>query len=149
MSTRIELYFREFPVPQLAAKGVDIRVIRLFVDVRFRTHSGWTEPYSALLDTGSPILVVPLKVWSECLVNLDTDYVMRGIVPKEECSLPVLVGKIPCVLADRKGQSEELTVNAYFTLSDEVPLVVGFNGLLEKFKLCMDYSVKKAYLEPR
>jgi hypothetical protein len=68
-------------------------------------------------------------------------------VPREECALPIVIGDISCVLVDREGQSEELQISAYLALTDDVPLVIGFWDLLERFKLCMDYRNKEAYLE--
>jgi hypothetical protein len=92
---------------ELAARGANSHIIRLFVDVQFKTRDGWTEPYPAILDTGSHATLIPFKVWSECLIDFITDYIVRGIVPKEECFLPVMIGDISCVLVDRERQSEE------------------------------------------
>ena len=147
MSTKIKLYFKEFPSPELMARGVSIRSIRLFAEIRFKTHDGWTNPYSAILDTGAPACVIPFKIWSRCEVNLLADYTLRGIIPKEECSLPVLVGKLVCVLVDRERESDEFSIRAYLTLTDEVPLMLGFDGLLEETRLCMNYQQKEAFLE--
>ena len=72
---------------------------------------------------------------------------VRGVVPKEECALPILIGDISCVFADRDRQSEELKISAYLALTDDIPLVIGFWDLLEKFRLIMDYRSKEAYLE--
>jgi hypothetical protein len=38
-------------------------------------------------------------------------------------------------------------ISAYLALTDDVPLVIGFWGILERFKLCMDYRNKEAHLE--
>ncbi|MBM3236972.1 hypothetical protein FJZ31_11835 [Candidatus Poribacteria bacterium] len=154
----IKLYFKEFYDSELAAKGANSYIIRLFVDVfassavyfvnrQFKTRDGWTEPYPAILDTGAHATLIPFKIWSECLVNFTADYVVRGIVPKEECFLPVMIGDISCVLVDRERQSEEFKISAYLALTNDVPFVIGFWDLLEKFKLCMDYRKKESYLE--
>lgn len=143
----IKLYFKEFYDLDLIAKGAKSHIIRLFVDVQFKTRDGWTEPYSAILDTGAHAALIPFKVWGECLVNFTAEHVVRGVVPKEECSLPILIGDISCVLVDRERQTEELKISAYLALTDDVPLLIGFWDLLERFKLCMDYRSKEAYLE--
>ena len=143
----IKLNFREFHDIDLIEKGAKSLIIRLFVDVRFRTRDGWTMPYSAILDTGAHATLIPFRIWSKCPVNVTTDHVVRGVVPKEECALPILIGDISCVLADRDRQSEELKISAYLALTDDIPLVIGFWDLLEKFRLIMDYRSKEAYLE--
>ncbi|MFC1713445.1 hypothetical protein ACFL6S_07255 [Candidatus Poribacteria bacterium] len=143
----IKLYFKEFHDLDLIAKGAKSHIIRLFIDVRFRTRDGWTKPYPAILDTGAHATLIPFRIWSKCPVSITTDHVVRGVVPKEECSLPILIGDISCVLTDREQQSEELMISAYLALTDEIPLVVGFWDLLEKFKIYMDYRSKEAYLE--
>ena len=132
---------------ELAARGANSHIIRLFVDVRFRTRDGWTKPYSAILDTGAHASFIPFKIWSRCPVNFTAEYIVRGIVPKEECFLPVMIGDISCILVDRERQSEELKISAYLALTDDVPFVIGFWDLLERFKLCMDYRNKEAYLD--
>ena len=143
----IKLYFKEFYDLELVAKGVKSNIIRLFVDVRFRTRDDWTRPYPAILDTGAHVSLIPFRIWSKCTVNFAAEHVVRGVVPKEECSLPILIGDISCALVDRERQSEELKINAYLALTDGVPLVLGFWDLLERFKLYMDYCSKEAHLE--
>ncbi len=143
----IKLYFREFHDLDLVAKGAKSHIIRVFVDVRFKTRDGWTNPYPAILDTGAHASLIPFRIWNKCPVNVTTDHVVRGVVPKKECAMPILIGDISCVLVDREQQSEELTISAYLALTDDIPLIVGFWDLLEKFKICMDYRSKEAYLE--
>ncbi len=143
----IKLYFKEFCDSELATRGANSHIIRLFVDVRFRMRDGWTKPYPAILDTGAHASLIPFKIWSKCLISIAADYIVRGVVPKEECALPVLIGDIFCVLVDRERRSEELKISAYLAHTDDVPFVIGFWDLLERFKLCMDYRNREAYLE--
>ncbi len=143
----INLYFREFNDLDLFAKGAKSNIIRLFVDARFKTSNGWTDPYPAIVDTGAHITIIPFNIWNECLVNLTTEYVVRGLVPKRECTLPILIGNIICALVDKEKQTEGFEIQAYLAHTNNVPLIVGFCDLLEKFKVYMDYSNKKAYIE--
>ena len=143
----IKLYFKEFHDLELIEKGAKSHIIRLFVDVQFKTRDGWTEPYPAILDTGAHATLIPFKVWTECLVKFTAQHIVRGVVPREECSIPILIGDISCILVDKQRRSEELEISAYLALTDDVPLVIGFWDLLERFKLCMDYRNKEAYLE--
>lgn len=146
MSTRISLYFKEFENHDLAEKGIVCSTIRLFGQLRLKTRVGWSDPYIAILDTGAPTCILPFRIWSECEVELLGDYVLRGVVPKEECSLPVLIGKVRCVLADNERESDELSIVAYLAFSNDIPLLIGFEGLLERAALTMNYSTGKAFL---
>ena len=149
MSTRINLFFKEFKNPNLVEKGVVFPAIRLFGRVQFKTRDGWTDAYVAIVDTGAPTWVLPFKVWSECEVELLTDHTLRGVVPKEECSLPILVGKITCILVDKERESAEFDVITYLAMTNDVPLLIGFQGLLERATLRVDYQSREAFLKIR
>ena len=143
----IKLYFKEFHDLDLIAKGAKSHIIRLFADMRFRMQDGWTKPYPAILDTGAHTTLIPFRIWNRCPVSITADHVVRGVVPRKECSMPILIGDISCALVDREQQSDELTISAYLALTDDIPLVIGFWDLLERFQLHMNYSIKEAYLE--
>lgn len=99
MSTkRISLHFRKFDNPDLV--DLDIGIIRLFCEAAFVSKEGYTDSYSAILDTGAPVSVIPYQIWSMVEVNEIRDYAIRGVVPKRECSLPVTIGEISCILLD-------------------------------------------------
>ncbi|MFQ6056126.1 MAG: hypothetical protein ACE5KT_12665 [Methanosarcinales archaeon] len=70
-SEKIELYFDQDIDPDLENK---IRgkghIIRLYCDVMFRTQNGWTEPYTAIVDSGAHISVIPRRIWSKSKVNI-------------------------------------------------------------------------------
>ena len=75
---------------------------------------------------------------------------MRGIVPREECKVPVDIGKIHCVLLDEEGnRTKEMNVYAFLAFSDFIPIVFGFKLLLEYFKICFDCEEDNAWLEEK
>ena len=79
-----------------------------------------------------------------------TGYSMRGIVPREECKVPVDIGKIHCVLLDEEGnRTKEMNVYAFLAFSDFIPIVFGFKLLLEYFKICFDCEEDNAWLEEK
>ena len=81
---------------------------------------------------------------------LATGYSMRGIVPREECKLPVDIGKIHCVLLDEEGnRTSEMNVYAFLAFSDFIPIVLGFKLLLERFKICFECDDCRAWLEEK
>jgi predicted aspartyl protease len=146
MSTkRIKLYFCKFENPDLVE--VDIGVIRLFCEVAFVTEEGYTDSYSAVLDTGAPVSVIPYQIWSMLKVKKIKDYAIRGIVPKKECSLPVTIGEVSCILLDKEERTRRMKVKAYLAHSNEVPLIIGFKDLLDRFGIYLDFKKNFAYLE--
>ena len=146
MSTKqIWLHFQRFDNPDLV--DIDIRIIRLFCEVAFVSGGGYTDSYSAILDTGAPVSVIPYQLWSMLEVNKIKDYAVRGIVPKPECSLPVTIGEVSFVLLDREQSTKRIKVKSYLAHSNEVPLIIGFKDLLDKFGLYLDYRRNLAYIE--
>ncbi len=76
------------------------------------------------------------------------DFEIQGLALKPECKIPAIVGKLKCVVRDRKGNcSRMLEIRALLALTDEVPLILGFKDLLSEFKVCFNYQKREAYLE--
>jgi len=46
----------------LLSVGISIRLIRLIASLRLKTAESWTDPYKAIIDTGSPITLIPKHV---------------------------------------------------------------------------------------
>lgn len=91
---------------------------------------------------------IPFYVWKEVPVERLGQYEIEGISPKPECKVPALVGKITCMVTDEEGSKRaSVKIHTYLVLIDEIPLVIGFRGLLEKFKVCFDYETREAYIE--
>lgn len=75
-------------------------------------------------------------------------YKMFGITKKEECSIPVDIGKITCIIVDDSGnQTKELNIFAFLAQTDKIPLILGFKDLLEKFNFVFNFNKNIAYLE--
>lgn len=140
MSTKIGLWLENFPNPALEARLPDIgEFTRLFCYIRFKMHSVWSDSLRTIVDTGAPVSLIPLDVWSEAEKEILTDFEIGGINPRQECTLPVLVGKIKVMLTDEKGnQSKELEILSYFAMTNKAPLLIGFKNLLCEFKMNID-----------
>lgn len=148
MSIKIDLDFTKTLDIDLLEKGVKIWLIRIVAQVCFKTKdTNWTRPYEAIIDTGAPVSLIPLTIWQEIDTKIFADYKISGIVPKSECSLPVKVGNVTCIIVDKKASTKDLTINAYLTLTDRVPLILGFYDLFTNLKLVSDYKSKIAYIE--
>jgi hypothetical protein len=140
MSIKIGLWLENFPNPALEIKSPGIGdFTRLFCYIRFKTNTGWSDSMQAIVDTGAPVSLIPLDVWSEAETEILTDFEIGGINPRQECTLPVLVGKIKCMLVDEnREQSKELEIPSYFATTNKVPLLIGFKNLLCGFKMNVD-----------
>lgn len=146
MSTKIHLYFKKYVLPSYEDLG--IFAIRLLCDVTFKASElGYTEIYPAVVDTGAPISLIPMRIWQQCEAKRIRDSVIRGVVPHEECSLPVTLAEVTCRLLDQESQTGDLVIKAHLAPTDAVPLIIGFRDLLEYMKLYADCRQGAAYLQ--
>ena len=65
MSIKIDLEFENRLDSDLLSVGISIRLIRLIASLRLKTAEAWTDPYKAIIDTGSPITLIPKYVWEK------------------------------------------------------------------------------------
>mgnify|MGYP002397160954 CR=1 FL=1 len=123
-------------------------LLRILCDVRFKTPNSWTEAEYAILDTGAHTSLLPLSLWKELDAQIVTDYFVRGLVPKEECKIDVKVGWVKGKIVDKEGNSTpETRFRAFLALTDNIPLIVGFKDLLERYHIDIDATTHKAYIE--
>ena len=69
MSIRIDLEFETKPDLELLSAGISMRLIRPIASLRLKTSTGWTNPHKAIIDTGSPITLIPKHVWEEITIK--------------------------------------------------------------------------------
>ncbi len=84
MSTKINLFFREFKSSDIEKCISNYKLIRLMCKLRFRTHTGWTPPRKAIVDTGAHISTLPFSLWKSLDVEVVGESRLRGIIPKKE-----------------------------------------------------------------
>lgn len=145
---RVELFFRLLQDVQLEKKDID--VIRLLTRIQFKTAKGWSDQYSAIVDTGAYMSLIPLSIWKEAEYTQLGKHEVRGIVPRPECTLPVIVGRLECRLVDNEGQrTKPLEIKAFLASTDKVSLILGFKDLLAKFAHHFDYRTDTAYIDTR
>ncbi|MGQ9628627.1 MAG: hypothetical protein ACUVV0_17205, partial [Anaerolineae bacterium] len=128
MSTRINLFIEKLPM-RSPVKGTE--AIRILCGVTFRTIGGYTHVEYGIIDTGSPISIIPLRIWSFSKARTLGDYEISGLVDKEECRLAVSYGQITCRLFDDENISPELEIHADFAYTDRLPIILGLKDLLE------------------
>ena len=145
----IHLFFETIHVP-LEGRAASLTVIRLKCLVSFLKQDGkWSKLHAAIIDTGAHTSVLPEKVWKVADRKVILDYELRGINPKPECAIPAQLAEITCVLHDYWGNySGDLLMPSLLAQSNEVPLILGFAGLLSKFEVRFNYQTESAYLLP-
>ena len=148
MSTKIYLYFKSYPDLELIEQNVVLEHTRLFVDVEFLQKDGnWSNVRPALIDTGSPVSLIPLEIWQNSPVNFRGMTRIGGLVRKEQCTLDVKIGDIPLRFLDKENITETLTPTAYLATVDKVPLIIGFESLLKAADVHFSFSKNEAYME--
>jgi hypothetical protein len=146
MSSRIELFF--ITKPEDTEQEYAVPSIRLMAYVKFATLDGLTEFYPAMVDTGSPISVVPFKIWARCSVKLFGPDRLASFSDNPECEIPVQAGEIRLVVQDRLGaRTDELVVRADLCDTSEVPLILGMHDVLARGVLHADYPRSQVWFE--
>ena len=69
-------------------------------------------------------------------------------MPKKECKIDVKVGWVTGKIVDKQGNAtHETKFRAFLASVDNIPLIVGFKDLLDKFKLTINPIDRIGYLE--
>lgn len=144
---RIKLYFEIFRDKNIEKKIKNFDIIRLKCRVLFKKEERWSDLYPAIIDTGAHTSVIPFSIWKNIQHIEITNHKIMGLSKKEESSVPVIIGKITCVITDGENQTNELETYAFLALTDNVPIIIGFKDLLSKFSVYFDYKKKEAFME--
>ena len=146
MSTKIRLHWRTALDPQHLRHGIHLRVIRLFAPVSFRESEGWSDPYYAIVDTGSPFSVLPKTIWEKFpQIDFLSELVpLRGL---GQGTLMATLAKIELTFLDTRKDLVTLSIKAYLAEDDAVPLLFGIEDLLTSARLVCDYPNSKAFLQ--
>ncbi|MCI0694634.1 hypothetical protein L0337_21830 [candidate division KSB1 bacterium] len=76
MSTKVRLYWKTKLDRLHLANGVHVRIIRLYVPVSFKEAADWSDPVNAIIDIGSPLTVLPKRVW-QTMQNIEYLFIRR------------------------------------------------------------------------
>jgi len=143
----IKLFFETLKSRELEAKAGGIEIVRLRGYVQFEKMSGEFSIHDALIDTGAFISLIPFSIWKDADVKRLGNHSVGGINQKQECTIPVIIGKIDVRLIDEENQTEKTNIHAYLALTDEIPLIIGFKDVLSSFRICFDYTKDAAWIE--
>jgi hypothetical protein len=131
MSTRINLYFKSYPDLDLIAQNIVLAHTRVFADVEFAQKDGtWSNFRPAIVDTGSPVSLIPHEIWECCPVHITGQATIGGLVRRNECRLDVLVGTLTLRFRDHAQVTASITATVYLARINAVPLIIGFESLL-------------------
>jgi hypothetical protein len=145
---RVELYFETLFDPELKAKVEDLEIVRLKTLALFERLDDVTDIRDAIVDTGAFVSLIPQSIWKHLRTVKISEHEVAGLSPKPECAIPVIIGKVNCVLLDKNGNTTQpMEIYAYFAKTDKVPLIIGFKDLLTKFTVYFDYGTRDAYVE--
>lgn len=134
-----------FEVPDSKTK-LDFVRIKCLIGFKEKDGVGYRLA-EGIVDTGAYVTVIPKGLSERIDKQITGSYKMKGLNSRDECSIPVVVGKTKCVLFDKSANtSEELEIACYFAHSDEIPVIIGFADILTKFKINIDYPNKNAFL---
>ena len=120
---------------------------RLWARVQFHGPTGWTDYHMAIVDTGAPYSLIPASLWPTVRAERLKDIPVRGIVPGKGAELDASLAKVRIRLLDEKRISPRLTLWAMLTKTDQVPLILGWSGCLDRASLVLDAPHHRAWLE--
>jgi hypothetical protein len=146
MSTKVRLYWKTDFDPAHLTNGIHVRIIRLYVPVSFRETTEWSDPVNAIIDLGSPLTVLPRRIW-QTMQNIPY---LSGVVPLGGIGHGTVLARLAKIeLAFLSTQKEivECTIKAYLAEDDAVPLLLGIEDLITDARLLCDYPKSKAFLQ--
>jgi len=150
ISTRINLEInREIRDKKLEKKLSSLEPItRIKTRIQFKTKSGYSNKWSAIIDTGAHTSILPFHVWKDIEIEVLCEHKIYGLIPKKECGIPVLIANIKGFLLDEFGnKTKELKFLSCLAYNDDIDILLGFRDLLNNLKLFIDVQNDKAYLE--
>lgn len=119
---------------------------RVRARVRFQQGAGWSEPHAAILDTGAPYSLLPASLWPTLRTERLIDTPVRGIVPGQHAELEAVLARVSGQLLDATHISPRLTLWAMLTKTDQVPLILGWSGCLDRARVVLDAPHHRAWL---
>ena len=144
---RIALEVRRERDLQVGHRHHGLFLYRVWARVRFRQAGRWSEAHPAILDTGAPYSLLPASLWSRLRVKRLVKMPLRGIVPGAAAELDAVLARVSGQLLDARHISPPLPFNAMLADTDQVPLILGWSGCLDRARLFLDAPRHRGWLE--
>lgn len=146
MSINISLAFQTSYDLAMLSAGLKVRIVRLLGSVCFKTTTGWTELYEAIIDTGNPITIIPQtihqQIFSQILHRNKIELIGIG-----QGSVQGQLASVIMSFQDRQASSSPLQAKAYLLDDNSTPLIIGYEDGLTEFRMVSDYPQQQAYVE--
>jgi hypothetical protein len=116
-----------------------IRVYKYFARVS-------TEPYEAIVDTGNPITVIPLRIHQQIFSQL----LYPGKINLSGIGQGIVQGQLASIIMsfhDQQTTSLPLQAKAYLLDDNSTPLIVGYEDALTELRLISDYPQQMGHFE--
>ena len=131
-----------------ASRGRHSRFLyRVWARVWFRQAGGWSDYHLAIVDTGAPYSVIPISLWPALPVKRIARLPLRGIVPGTAAELTATLATLTAQLLDGRRVSPRLALSAMLADTDQVPLILGWAGCLDRATLSVNGPHRRAWLE--
>ncbi len=129
--------------------SVELRrpLLRVYAHMQFKLKDTWGPIEHGLIDTGAHTSVLPESIWKNIQFEIIGQHVLKGVLIKKECEIPVKIAKITAKFIDAKNVSKEYIFTAYLVDGDKVPLLIGFRELMELFGVTINIKNKEAFIE--
>ena len=98
---------------------------------------------SALIDTGSPVSVIPHSIWQNVTHTFLTE---ETVIDIAGMTVFGRLGLVTLRLQDEQTVSPPLRVKANLVWEDNLPLILGFSDVLTEVTLVSDFHADLAYV---
>ncbi len=144
---RISLEIQRTLDLEVSRGGRRLFLNRLLARVQFRQRSGWSDYHMAIVDTGAPYSLIPLSLWPSLQAQRVCELPLRGVVPGHSAQLDAVLAKVKCQLLDAKHYSRPVSLWAMLADTDQVPLILGWAGCLDRATLSVNAPRRLAWLD--
>src|SRR5258708_2322252 len=118
---------------------------RLKLLLRLRIPEGWSEHHRAIVDTGSPYSVIPSALEPTLMMKPLYRTRIGGLVPNEYIRGTMV--DVECVATDGLKNSQPYSIRAIVSDRNEVPLILGLDGLLLRADIVCRLSSREAWID--
>lgn len=149
MSIKINLQIQKLPDIDLIDYGViDIRVlcyISFYSDNQIKN-----EPELAIMDTGATMSIIPHYIWTKSSPRIiQEEAYLSGIIPGPSHMLKTKIGIISAELSDETGNCYPVSFPTHLAPINQIPIILGFQDVLQKAAIHIDLKGNNNWLEFR